>query len=222
MSEIIAPIPQRHLLQTHESHHWLRYSSRSPGPSRTVSPVAQTLSNATNHHSRRHLSFGTLTDQDKTSRSHLSHILSRDEAGIASRGKLKYEHGMGRRWIWWAHKNGMKQWVVPGIILASIWVRWGVGLGSYSGQFTHDYCPHSFLYYQLLREEYSAHVWRLRSAEALDGIDYSPSCAGVVYVWFTILGTWLSTVDCVCFMVLWHDVSFIVFMLGWLWHDHCA
>jgi alpha-1,3-glucosyltransferase len=30
----------------------------------------------------------------------------------------------------------MKQWVVPGIILASIWIRWGVGLGSYSGQST--------------------------------------------------------------------------------------
>lgn len=44
------------------------------------------------------------------------------------------EHGSGKRWVRWMHKHGMKQWVVPGAIVASIWVRWCMGLGSYSGE----------------------------------------------------------------------------------------
>ena len=42
--------------------------------------------------------------------------------------------GMGKRWIRWMHKQGMKQWVVPSAIIASTWIKWGIGLGSYSGR----------------------------------------------------------------------------------------
>lgn len=32
------------------------------------------------------------------------------------------------------HKHGLKRWVVPCAVLASVWVKWSIGLGSYSGQ----------------------------------------------------------------------------------------
>lgn len=41
---------------------------------------------------------------------------------------------MGRRWVRWMHKHGLKRWVVPCAVLASVWVKWSIGLGSYSGQ----------------------------------------------------------------------------------------
>ena len=34
------------------------------------------------------------------------------------------------------HKHGMKHWVVPAAILAAAWIKWCIGLGSYSGQST--------------------------------------------------------------------------------------
>jgi len=40
---------------------------------------------------------------------------------------------MGRRWIWWMHKRGMKELVVPGVIVVSVLVRLIMGLASYSG-----------------------------------------------------------------------------------------
>jgi len=40
---------------------------------------------------------------------------------------------MGRRWIRWMHKRGIKEWVVPGVIAASTLVKFAIGLGSYSG-----------------------------------------------------------------------------------------
>ena len=33
------------------------------------------------------------------------------------------------------HKQGLKAWVVPCAIAASVWVKWCIGLGSYSGTF---------------------------------------------------------------------------------------
>ncbi|KAH9179315.1 glycosyltransferase family 57 protein [Lactarius sanguifluus] len=42
------------------------------------------------------------------------------------------EQGLGRRWLRWMHKNGLKHWVVPCTLLASAVVRWCIGLGSYS------------------------------------------------------------------------------------------
>ena len=43
------------------------------------------------------------------------------------------ESAMGRRWLRWMHKRGLKQWVVPGLICASTMVKLMVGLGPYSG-----------------------------------------------------------------------------------------
>lgn len=43
------------------------------------------------------------------------------------------EAAMGRRWVRWMHKRGIKHWVVPGAVLAATLVKAGIGLGSYSG-----------------------------------------------------------------------------------------
>jgi len=58
----------------------------------------------------------------------------KDEVKIKPKTTSEGELGMGIRWIRWMHRHGMKQWVVPGAIIASIWVRWAIGLGSYSGE----------------------------------------------------------------------------------------
>jgi alpha-1,3-glucosyltransferase len=49
---------------------------------------------------------------------------------------LELEQGFGRRWLRWMHKNGIKHWVVPCTLIASVLVRWSVGLGPYSGTLT--------------------------------------------------------------------------------------
>ena len=41
------------------------------------------------------------------------------------------EQGFGRRWLRWMHRNGVKHWVVPCMLLASVWVWWWIGLSSY-------------------------------------------------------------------------------------------
>ena len=42
--------------------------------------------------------------------------------------------GMGRRWIGWMHRHGMRDWILLCAVIGSAWVKWCVGLGSYSGQ----------------------------------------------------------------------------------------
>jgi len=43
------------------------------------------------------------------------------------------EPAMGRRWIRWMHRRGLKHCVIPGILGASIIVKLMIGLGPYSG-----------------------------------------------------------------------------------------
>jgi alpha-1,3-glucosyltransferase len=45
------------------------------------------------------------------------------------------EPAMGRRWIRWMHRRGLRQYVIPGILSASIIVKLMIGLGSYSGPY---------------------------------------------------------------------------------------
>jgi alpha-1,3-glucosyltransferase len=134
VSEIIAPIPDRHLLHSHQSQRWLRSPSHSPASSRTVSPTSQTFRHSTNNRSRRHLSLSTLVENEKPRRFSWSPTIQKDEVKIKPKTTSEWERSMGMRWIRWMHRHGMKQWVVPGAIIASIWVRWAVGMGSYSGK----------------------------------------------------------------------------------------
>lgn len=132
-SEIIAPIPRRDLLHTHESKRWLYSPSHSPVSSRAISPVSQNPGSP--GHPNRPLSFSTLMDYEKPQRSPLSPTFLRNETKSRVKQPVVEEHGAGKRWIRWMHKHGLKNWVVPGVVVASIWVRWCIGLGSYSGKF---------------------------------------------------------------------------------------
>ena len=55
------------------------------------------------------------------------------EAGREPVLSQEEEQAFGRRWSRWMHRNGVKHWIVPCTLLASVLVRWCIGLGSYSG-----------------------------------------------------------------------------------------
>lgn len=48
--------------------------------------------------------------------------------------RVGWEGGFARRWIKWMHKGGIKQWILPCVLLTTTWVKWATGLGSYSGR----------------------------------------------------------------------------------------
>ncbi|KAH7915868.1 glycosyltransferase family 57 protein [Hygrophoropsis aurantiaca] len=137
-SEIIAPVPRRHLLQTAESSQWLRLDTFSDTnwPSRGISPVSATSSVASNFPTStasKRLSFSALLEQEKLSRgipASVSYAKDREEPIEDSKS------GGARRWVRWMHRHGLKVWVVPSAIVASIWVKWCIGLGTYSGHAT--------------------------------------------------------------------------------------
>lgn len=72
-------------------------------------------------------------ETDEGIRSIVAREKERAEREKAEREKEE-DGSMGKRWVRWMHKNGMKSWVAPAAIGASIWVKWCIGLGSYSGQ----------------------------------------------------------------------------------------
>ncbi|KAF9463046.1 glucosyltransferase [Collybia nuda] len=90
------------------------------------------------------------------------------------------------------HKRGIKQWVVPGAILASTLVKSGIGLGSYSGQGT----PPMFGDYEAQRHwmELTIHL-PLRQWYTYDlpywGLDYPPLTAYVSWL-CGIIGAWIE------------------------------
>ena len=130
--EIIAPTPRRHLIESSASQHWLRSGSISPVSSRAASPAsAYSFSSSVYTHRPRphHTSFSALLERDNPSRAMLGTSGTRLKSERADT-----ETTMGRRWIRWLHKRGMKEWVVPGAILASTFAKCCMGLGSYSGQ----------------------------------------------------------------------------------------
>jgi hypothetical protein len=139
VSEIIAPIPDRHLLHSQQSQRWLYSPSHSPTSSRAVSPTSPNFSHAPSSNSGRHLSFSTLAGQERSGRFSWSLSVLRGEVKIKSKVTSETNRGMGLRWIWWMHRQGMKEWVVPSAVAGSIWIKWCIGLGSYSGMSTAAY-----------------------------------------------------------------------------------
>lgn len=113
--ELVAPIPVRHPeLQALDMHARNWPSTSSPtSSSRAISPVTPMRGTIGLYRN----SLASLAEADGTLAS------AREEA----------ETGAGRRWIRWMHRNNMKDWVVPAILLAGALVRWCVGLGTYSG-----------------------------------------------------------------------------------------
>lgn len=80
------------------------------------------------------------------------------------------------------HHENMKAWVAPCLILASMWVKWTVGLGSYSG-LSNSYNPINGIFIHIIgRPRHATHVWRLRGPEALDGANHTPTHPAMVYL----------------------------------------
>jgi alpha-1,3-glucosyltransferase len=128
---IVAPTPRRHLLETSESQHWLRTPPLSPSSSRAVSPILNPTATVLPRRrdiGNRHLSFSSLAEGGLSNSALTAHH-------VKSEGTVEEEAGMGKRWIRWMHRQGMKGWVVPCAIVASTWIKWCIGLGSYSGEF---------------------------------------------------------------------------------------
>lgn len=134
-SEIIAPIPRRHLLQTSQSLHWLRVDTSSGDEwlNRGVSPVSASSVGSVfpNNRMANRLSFTALMEHERTavgpSSTADARILEDDQGTI----------GAGRRFVRWMHRNNMKNWVVPSAIVASTLVKWCIGFGTYSGAYNH-------------------------------------------------------------------------------------
>jgi alpha-1,3-glucosyltransferase len=134
-SEIIAPIPRRHLLQASQSLHWLRLDTSSEGEwlDRGETPVSAASASSVGSAFRnskttnRLSSFSALMEHERTAAGASSTLDAR--ALVDDQGN----HGAGRRWVRWMHRHNMKDWVVPSAIAASTLVKWCIGLGTYSG-----------------------------------------------------------------------------------------
>ncbi|KAL4064874.1 glycosyltransferase family 57 protein [Scleroderma yunnanense] len=182
-SEIVSPIPRRHLLQTSQNLHWLQLGSfpESDLQARCASPVSVASSVASVHPSTssasKHLSFSALQQQEITSRGTPSGPLRKD---LESN---REDPGACRRWIRWMHKQGLKGLVVPSAIIASIWVKWCIGLGGYSGHAT----PPMFGDYEAQRHwmELTIHLplqqWYTYDVQYW-GLDYPPLTAYVSWL----------------------------------------
>ncbi|KAI0917254.1 hypothetical protein AcW1_010352 [Taiwanofungus camphoratus] len=194
-SEILAPIPQRHYtLQASESRYWLGSPTLSAASSRPVSPLSLPA-NATSPQQKsqrrlsHQLSFSALMDQEPRGGSHYAHATHALPSGER---KVEAMGGLGKRWVRWMHKQGMKYLVIPSTVLASVWVKWIVGLGSYSGQGT----PPLFGDYEAQRHwmELTLHLpfteWYTYDLQYW-GLDYPPLTAYVSWL-CGVVGSWME------------------------------
>ncbi|KAL1950330.1 hypothetical protein VTO73DRAFT_5454 [Trametes versicolor] len=186
-SEIVAPVPRRHhILQTSESRHWLGTPPLN-SHSRATSPLSATATSPSRRRLNPSLSFNSLHAQDgrgtATSHSTLASHKARNPDD---------EGGLAKRLLRWMHHENMKAWIAPCLILASIWVKWAVGLGSYSGQGT----PPLYGDYEAQRHwmELTIHL-PIRQWYTYDlqywGLDYPPLTAYVSWL-CGILGAWID------------------------------
>ncbi len=125
--EIVAPVPLRHHALQPEltPDAWIR--TPSPSSSRAISPSTPIRGGFPrgSRQNYRFASFSTVMD---------ARVGKGPEVSVQ-------EQGFGRRWSRWMHKNGVKHWFVPCTLLASVLVRWCIGLGSYSGTFNSNDSP---------------------------------------------------------------------------------
>ncbi|KAH9480442.1 Dolichyl pyrophosphate Man9GlcNAc2 alpha-1,3-glucosyltransferase [Psilocybe cubensis] len=102
------------------------------------------------------------------------------------------ERAMGRRWIRWMHKRGLKAWVVPAVLATSLLVKLAIGLGSYSGQGT----PPMYGDYEAQRHwmELTVHL-PMKQWYTYDlpywGLDYPPLTAYVSWI-CGIVAHWIN------------------------------
>ncbi|GLB38327.1 putative ALG6 ALG8 glucosyltransferase family protein [Lyophyllum shimeji] len=181
--EILAPTPRRHLLDSSASQQWLHTPPLSPTSSRAGSPASAASSRRPSH--SQHTSFSALLQ-------HGSGGSVRPSSTRQERADAETSATMGRRWIRWMHKRGLKQWVVPMGILAAVLVKACIGLGSYSGKGT----PPMYGDYEAQRHwmELTIHLpFRMWYTYDLQywGLDYPPLTAYVSWVCGKI-GSWIE------------------------------
>ena len=160
-SEIVSPIPRRHSnITAQESLPWLRAETPSPAPSsRSIfsnysgvnapenhmhASLASTSIHPHNHLSsitrrlRKPSSIGSLDEGKRGSIADggmsQSATLNRLAVSRNVRERGGSEGGFARRWIRWMHKEGIKQWILPCLLLTTTWTKWAIGLGGYSGR----------------------------------------------------------------------------------------
>ncbi|KAG5635041.1 hypothetical protein H0H81_012625 [Sphagnurus paluster] len=193
--EILAPKPQRHLLESSASQHWLRTPPLSPSSSRAASPVSVAGSTTTNSshvrgHRPRSLSQHTSTSFSALLLQHNARLASSPRPGSTPRTHAQPqaqepppEQSAGRRWIRWMHKRGLRHWVAPLAVLAALLVKTSIGLGSYSGAGT----PPMFGDYEAQRHwmELTVHLpvreWYTHDLQYW-GLDYPPLTAYVSWL----------------------------------------
>lgn len=135
-SDIIAPIPRKHLtIQRNESQHWLGSPPLSPVStiSRAISPLQNLNVENLKPRARHTRSFSSLFDHEKRQSTTLQ------SPSMPQTRQLGQEYpddtsSPARRWTRWMHKQGLKPLAVPIILLISALIRWCIGLASYSGQ----------------------------------------------------------------------------------------
>jgi alpha-1,3-glucosyltransferase len=87
----------------------------------------------TKQNDRRHLSFSSLAEVEEPAAAAADTMETTNSAFKSSKQTSDGEGGMGKQWVKWMHRNGMRNWVVPGAVMATTWIKWSIGLGSYSG-----------------------------------------------------------------------------------------
>ncbi|TCD70905.1 Glucosyltransferase-like protein [Steccherinum ochraceum] len=193
-SEIISPIPRRHhYLQANESRHWLPSPSVSPVSTRAASPPsAHPTTSPRAYRLPQRARLSSVLEQDGHQPLSFPYA-SQPHTRARPPDEDKHEGSMSRRWVRWMHKQGMKQWVLPSVILISTWVKWCIGLGSYSGHNT----PLMYGDYEAQRHwmeltiHLPLHQWYTYDLEYW-GLDYPPLTA--YHSWLCgVVGSWLDS-----------------------------
>ena len=151
-SEIISPIPRKHIsITAKENLQLLRTETPSPAPSnRSTFSNYSTVNAPTNHiltspslRPYNHLPFSTKRSRKPSS---VVSLAERTRGGVGSSTghsatftrpmvhRHAKERGFARGWIRWMHKEGIKHWILPCVLLTTSWIKWAIGLGSYSGK----------------------------------------------------------------------------------------
>ena len=126
-SFIMAPVPRKHhTLQLSESQHWLGSPPLSPvsAVSRTLSPLSHTSTSPTLSRKRHNSSFAAFASPDP--RYPLPAGPSRPRIQLDS---AKEETGTARRWIRWMHKQGIRRYIMPLLVLCSVLVARAAFIG---------------------------------------------------------------------------------------------
>ena len=179
-SEVLSPVPRKHIsITAKESLQWLRTETPSPAPSnRSLFSNYSVVNTATNHmqaslaspyiHPHNHLLSTTRRLKKPSS---VGSFAERTRGGTGSMmGALstltrhanehrEREGEFARRWIRWMHKEGVKRWILPCVLLTTTWIKWALGLGSYSGRTSSRFPKAHITNFFISRTKYPTDVW---------------------------------------------------------------